>query len=159
MHTPRLGGEDSHQQAGFEREQLGLVPIRVARWLDFIFVNLDGKAPPFDEHIAPLQELLAPYDLSTLRPADRWTLEYPGNWKISVEGAIEDYHIPIGHPRLMQSVRSHNARLYYADACFYATSAAREYYDAAATNPIVGAGSGPQKFRSAVKANRRALIL
>ena len=51
--TPRVGGEQSHTQQGLDRSQLGLMPVRVAQWQDMVFVNIDGKAPPFSQHIAP----------------------------------------------------------------------------------------------------------
>ena len=149
LNTPRIGGEDSHTQDGFDRSALGLVPIRVARWQDLVFVNLDGKAADFSEHIRPLEQLLSPYDLRDLQPTDPWSLEYPGNWKISVEGAIEDYHIPVGHPQIVQAVRANHPRLDYADGCFYSNSTGREYHDQDRATIMAGAhedDDGPRKI-------------
>lgn len=97
---PEIGGEKINQAEGFDKAQLGLKPIRVGRWLDLVFVNMDGTAPPFADWIAPLETLLADYDLSNLRHAERLQDTYAANWKIAMEAGIEDYHLPFGHPQL-----------------------------------------------------------
>ena len=140
--TPRVGGEDRHEQAGLEHCALGLVGVRLACWQDFVFANLDSEAPPFDEHIAPLRDLLDSYDLGSLRRAASWSIEYPSNWKVAIEGAIEDYHLPIGHPQLVRGVCRWNAQLDCAPQCYYSNSTAREYADAGESNIVVGLRSG-----------------
>ncbi|WP_260929640.1 aromatic ring-hydroxylating oxygenase subunit alpha [Novosphingobium sp. 9] len=97
---PEIGGEKINQAPGFDKAALGLKPISVGRWLDLVFVNIDGTAPPFAEWIAPLEALLANYDLSGLRHAERLQDTYQANWKIAMEAGIEDYHLPFGHPQL-----------------------------------------------------------
>ncbi|HUD27795.1 MAG TPA: aromatic ring-hydroxylating dioxygenase subunit alpha [Novosphingobium sp.] len=98
--TPEIGGAKVNQADGFDRGELGLKPIRVGRWLDLVFVNIDGTAPPFEEWIAPLEALLADYDLSNLVHGERLVDSYGANWKIAMEAGIEDYHLPFGHPQL-----------------------------------------------------------
>lgn len=127
INTPRVGGETTHTQDGLDSSVLGLVPIRVAQWQDMIFVNLDGKAPALSEHIKPLDTLFSNYDLGALRWAYQWRLSYPGNWKVSIEGAIEDYHLPVGHPQIVRGARRWNSKLYSSPLCFYANSVAREF--------------------------------
>jgi choline monooxygenase len=102
---PELGGHKVNAVKGFDKETLGLKEIPVGRWLDYVFVNIDGQAVPFDEYIAPLAQLLGHIDLDRLRHGGRLTDIYAGNWKLATEGGIEDYHLPFGHPQL-------NARLY-----------------------------------------------
>jgi choline monooxygenase len=98
--TPEIGGARIGDAAGFDKSELGLVPVRVGRWLDYIFVNIDGKAPAFADYIAPLDRLLANYRLAELKPAMAFDDVYKGNWKIVTESGIEDYHLPFGHPQL-----------------------------------------------------------
>lgn len=100
MATPEIGGARVNAAEGFDRSQLGLKPIPVGQWLDYVFVNLDGTAPPFAQHIAPAVELLAELDLDAMRHGARLDEAYEGNWKLFVEGFIEDYHLPFGHPQL-----------------------------------------------------------
>lgn len=97
---PEIGGARAGEAPGFDKAELGLKPVRVGRWLDFIFVNIDGSAPPFERHIAPLAALLENYRLDDVRPAATLEDSYNGNWKIVTESGIEDYHLPFGHPQL-----------------------------------------------------------
>ncbi len=125
--TPDIGGEGVDEAAGFRREELGLRPVRCGQWLDYVLVNIDGKAPPLAEHMAPIDRLLAGRDLTGLRHGALWEHTYPGNWKIAVEGGIEDLHLPFGHPYLLAGVTKRNARIDTAPGCFAATSYQYEY--------------------------------
>jgi len=98
--TPEIGGARIGEAAGFDKAQLGLVPVRSARWLDYVFVNIDGKAPPFEDYIAPLVKRVANYRFEALQPMHAFDDIYKGNWKIVTESGIEDYHLPFGHPQL-----------------------------------------------------------
>ncbi len=100
MATPEIAGARLNAAEGFDRAELGLKQIPVGRWLDYVFVNLDGAAAPFEQHIAPLVELVKSLDLGDLRHGGRIDEVYRGNWKLSTEGGIEDYHLPFGHPQL-----------------------------------------------------------
>jgi len=158
--SPRLGGEREHRVEGFDPAALGLVPVRTARWLDFVFVNIDGQGPEFDTHIAPLKALFEDFDLSGLERADSWQLDYPGNWKVAVEGAIEDYHLPIGHPQVVQGATRWNARLDYADSVFYCNSTAREFTDQSSANIATGLSSGlPAIPYSGGESHRRTFFM
>jgi len=140
--TPRIGGDGTHTQKGLNLDKLGLVPIRLACWNDMIFVNLDGKADDFQSHIRPLDELLADYDLTGLRRANSWEIEYPGNWKVAVEGAIEDYHLPIGHPQVALAAVRMNPVLNFANPVFYSNSTRREFARPEDENPAAGGHLG-----------------
>lgn len=98
--TPEVGGAGVHSAEGLQRATLGLKPVAVGRWLDYVFVNLDGRAKPFAEHIRPLAELLSDFDFSQIRHSDQIDEVYRGNWKLATESGIEDYHLPFGHPQL-----------------------------------------------------------
>lgn len=124
--TPRIAGESANDPE-FDTRGLDLKPVKVGQWLDMLFVNIDGTAPDFDTHMRPLNKLLSHYDFGDLRRADEWSVTYPGNWKVSVEGAIEDYHLPWGHPQLIKGVRRSVPGLHSAPNCFYANSSAREF--------------------------------
>ncbi|MGF1526948.1 MAG: aromatic ring-hydroxylating dioxygenase subunit alpha [Candidatus Competibacterales bacterium] len=99
-----LGGEKVHRAEGFDPHGLGLVPVATATWFDLVFVNLDGNAPPLEQHLAPLTELLGGVALDQFQPAGTVAEPhiYQGNWKLSVEGAIEDYHLPFVHRQIVK---------------------------------------------------------
>jgi choline monooxygenase len=126
--TPRIGGETQASDPAFDTRGLDLKAVAAGEWHDLVFVNIDGKAKPLAEHMKPLDALLSNCDFADLRRADdQFTLAYPGNWKVSVEGAIEDYHIPWGHPQLNKGAKRGHFRLDYAPDCFYSNSTIREY--------------------------------
>jgi len=97
--TPNIGGVGEPSCAGFERGELGLKPVRVGVWLGTIFVNLDGKAPPLEQHVAPFVRYYADYHLGTLRHGGTRDLTVDANWKLFLESGIEDYHLPWTHPQ------------------------------------------------------------
>jgi choline monooxygenase len=141
--TPKLGGERINQDASFPTDGLALMPVRVGQWLDLIFVNIDGKAPPLDQHLRPLEDLLRPYyDLTGLRRAEAWSTEYPGNWKVAVETTLDEYHIPFLHPQLMAGVRRNNNANGHADGCYMMTSNARIYDNTRKAGTAMGYGQG-----------------
>lgn len=88
--------------AGVDRAELppakgsGLRPVRVAEWLDFVFVNL-GDGPGFDELIAPLSRRWAEYDLTDMRHSAYLRYDFTANWKLVVENFLESYHVPFIH--------------------------------------------------------------
>ena len=135
--TPRIGGQRAHTDPSFDTETLGLASVPVAEWLDFIFVNLDGNAPSFAEHIQPLARLLDGYDLSDLNIGNGWSIDFDGNWKLVVEGAIEDYHLPHLHPQFVTGVADARPRLDHAPGCYFANSSARDYESVEASGELV----------------------
>ena len=101
MATPNIGGTNTHECAGFDRETLGLQPVRTDTWLGVVFVNVDGAAPPLKEYLKPTIDRLAAFDLSLTRESDEaMETAFAGNWKLGIEGGVEDYHIPWVHRQL-----------------------------------------------------------
>lgn len=101
VRTPGLGGVNKHEVDGFNADELGLKRVRAGTWLGYVFINLDGKAPPLAEFVAPIEARLEGFDLGQLRHSGITTSsEFEGNWKLAVEGGIEDYHVPWIHPAI-----------------------------------------------------------
>ena len=97
--TPYFGGRGPRTApAGFDRRSHGLVPVRSATWHDWIFVNLDGAAPPIEEFTAPLRNRLEGADLTRLHHIVTIDFgEVAANWKLIVENFIEPYHVQFVH--------------------------------------------------------------
>jgi choline monooxygenase len=96
--TPYFGGPAAHLPPGFDRKEHGLVPVRFHLWHDWIFVNLDGKAPAFEDYAAPLLRHLVGIDFSRLRHQTTIDLgEVRCNWKLLMENFIEPYHVQFVH--------------------------------------------------------------
>jgi phenylpropionate dioxygenase-like ring-hydroxylating dioxygenase large terminal subunit len=89
--TPWFDGTKDGQRHPVDKARYGLVRVRAATWHHWIFVNLDGNAPPFAEHIRPLDELIAGADLSAAKPAHREDWSWRGNWKLQNDN-WETYH-------------------------------------------------------------------
>ena len=90
--TPYFDGtKEGNAKAQLDLSQLGLVPVRTAVWHHWVFVNLDGQAAPFADHIRPLDELIDGAELGATRIAHREDWEWRGNWKMQNDN-WETYH-------------------------------------------------------------------
>ena len=97
--TPYFGGRDPRAvPPGFDRGRHGLVPVRSATWHDWIFVNLSGAAPPFEEFVAPLRSRLEGVDPGRVHHVVTIDFgEVAANWKLVLENFIEPYHVQFVH--------------------------------------------------------------
>ncbi len=83
----------------FDSSQHNLVPVAVAVWARFVFVNLLPDASPLD--LGPLATAIEPYPLTEMNLVA--TDEHDGefNWKVFVENYSENFHTPLVHPDLI----------------------------------------------------------
>ena len=96
--SPHFGGIGDNRPHGFDPAANGLVPIRATVWHDWIFVNLDGRAPAFADYAAALVERLDGIDFSKVKPLATLDFgELPVNWKLIMENFIEPYHVQFVH--------------------------------------------------------------
>jgi phenylpropionate dioxygenase-like ring-hydroxylating dioxygenase large terminal subunit len=96
----------SDLEPGFDKEELGLKPAQVGRWGPFVFVNADADAPPLEETLGELPELVleAGLDVDALAFNRRVEFELEANWKIVSENFLECYHCQVAHPRFSAMV-------------------------------------------------------
>src|ERR687895_1712239 len=88
------------QLPGFDRAEYSLIPVRVAEWEGGLFANASGDAPPFEEHVGNLGEMIGNHRSGELVTAARHSYEVAANWKILVENYHECYHCSSIHPEL-----------------------------------------------------------
>ncbi len=81
-------------------EELGLLPVASVEWGGWLFVNVDGEGPPFDEHLGGLADLLAPWGTADLRVGATHRYALAANWKVAIENYHECSHCPLIHPEL-----------------------------------------------------------
>lgn len=119
VRTPEVGGPGTQTCPSIDKEALGLLPVRVAVWLDFVFVNLSGDAPPLEDMMAPMTEAWSDYATDRLVHAASDTYELRANWKLAVENYLECYHLPWVHPGLnsYSPLEEHEYRV-FADRFF-----------------------------------------
>ncbi len=100
--TPHVGGPGYNSHAALDRETLGLIEVPSHVWMDVVFVNLSGTAPPFEELHAKLIERWREFDVPLFHggAGSTFTLECRTNWKLAVENYCESYHLPWVHPAL-----------------------------------------------------------
>jgi choline monooxygenase len=91
--TPHFGSA-----AGFDRADYGLLPIHVATWRGFVFVNLDDDPHPLAEGLGDLVAETASYPLEDYRFVHAESFEMDCNWKVYTDNFVEGYHIPGIHP-------------------------------------------------------------
>lgn len=101
-----LGGElkgcpGMEQTVGFDRNQYGLVPVRLETWGGFLFINFDEGAKPLMDYLGDLPEQYAAYDCENLRLTRVKVHEVECNWKIHIENAMEEYHLPSVHGKTL----------------------------------------------------------
>ncbi|MEM7119711.1 MAG: aromatic ring-hydroxylating dioxygenase subunit alpha [Pseudomonadota bacterium] len=101
--TPHWGGHNQPKANGFDRSCHGLKPVRMARWHDWLFVNLDGNAPPFEDYAAPFQKHFDEYDLDQAVWTTCLPFDINGNWKLVAENYLEVLHLPYVHTVLAEA--------------------------------------------------------
>ena len=92
---------------GFERDELGLLPVSVGSWGPFVFVNPDAEAEPLEATLGELPSLVAAagLDVGALRFHHRAAgPEYAANWKVCAENFLECYHCAVAHPTLARAL-------------------------------------------------------
>jgi phenylpropionate dioxygenase-like ring-hydroxylating dioxygenase large terminal subunit len=100
--TPHVGGPGTNRHDAIKREDLGLFEVRSHIWLGIVFINLDGKAPAFEDYAGDALERFADFDKPLFRCGDEgtFTMEVAANWKLAIENGAESYHLPWVHPGL-----------------------------------------------------------
>lgn len=91
------GAGGMREVKGFKRDEYGLVPVRLETWGGFIFVSFDKDAPDLMDFLGDLPEQLASYDCENLVTTRRVEFDLECNWKLYIENAMEEYHLPYVH--------------------------------------------------------------
>lgn len=100
--TPHVGGPGQNTYEGMDRALMGLIEIRSYIWMDVIYVNISGTAPPFEVVHADLMTRWAEFNKPLYHGGldSRFELQVNCNWKLAVENYCESYHLPWVHPGL-----------------------------------------------------------
>ena len=84
----------------FDRAELGLKPAKVGAWGPFVFVNASAEAPPLEQTLGELPDIVRArgLDVDALAFHHRAHYGMDANWKIAVENFLECYHCAVAHP-------------------------------------------------------------
>jgi choline monooxygenase len=140
-----IGTPDVEGVEFFDRTTMGMAPLRVDVWEQFIFVNFDAQAEPLAAYLGKIPEQARGFQFEGLQFAERRDYVINCNWKVYVDNYLEGYHIPIAHPGLMREI----------DYAHYRTDTYRYYSQQFApiramkaeenTERFYQPGSGPQQ--------------
>jgi phenylpropionate dioxygenase-like ring-hydroxylating dioxygenase large terminal subunit len=96
---------EMQQAEGFERGDFSLESFRKEISNGFVFVNLDGEAPPLAEGLEEMAEDVAAFRLEEMKLIITREWECAFDWKVLVENFMESYHhLGIHHQTLQPSM-------------------------------------------------------
>jgi phenylpropionate dioxygenase-like ring-hydroxylating dioxygenase large terminal subunit len=81
---------------------LGLRPVRVDTWRGWVFVNFDGQALPLDQYLAPVPDVVGPWEFEKWRARWHKAVIVKCNWKVALEAFNEFYHVTATHAQLQR---------------------------------------------------------
>jgi phenylpropionate dioxygenase-like ring-hydroxylating dioxygenase large terminal subunit len=68
-----------------------------------IFVSLNPDGASLFDQLGPLMQVCDEFPGDRWRQADKWSYDFPANWKVVVENTVEAYHVPTVHPHSLVS--------------------------------------------------------
>lgn len=99
-----IGAPGMDENPNFRKENFPLVEMGCTVWHGFVFVNLNGAAPPLEEDLADLENVVQPYNLGSMRLARQKRYTIKANWKSYIDNSIEAYHVASVHAKSLQPV-------------------------------------------------------
>src|SRR5689334_421303 len=91
------GAPEMARTPGFDRANTRLPQVALEDWKGFLFVNLDGNAPPLGPRLVAVDDLIGNYRLEKLASLPTTTYELAWNWKVMIENFMECYHCSYLH--------------------------------------------------------------
>jgi choline monooxygenase len=99
-----IGTPDVDGVEFFDRSTMGMFPLRLETWGQFIFINFDPNAVSLSAYLGKIPEQVRGFQFESLQLAERRDYVINCNWKVYVDNYLEGYHIPIAHPGLMREI-------------------------------------------------------
>ena len=86
----------------FEKQDFGLLPVRIESWGVFLFINLDHNAVSLSARLGDLPQRFDLYDFDDLVCARHKVWEVACNWKLLLENGMEELHVGTVHNKTIQ---------------------------------------------------------
>jgi phenylpropionate dioxygenase-like ring-hydroxylating dioxygenase large terminal subunit len=96
--------------AHIDAEQFGLPALRVDTWGGWVFVNIDGQAPPLLDYLGVVAEHFQRWSPEKTYKALHIKKVLRCNWKLAHEAFIESYHTVATHPQLLPYTGDSNSQ-------------------------------------------------
>jgi phenylpropionate dioxygenase-like ring-hydroxylating dioxygenase large terminal subunit len=81
-------------------DDLDLIEVRTRVWIDTVFVDLSGEAPPLEDTIGPLESRWHTAEIGPLNHVTTWEGTIAANWKLVIENFLDTYHSAFVHSQL-----------------------------------------------------------
>ena len=85
-----------------------LKPVALDVWNGFVFVHLGDDPMPLKDFLAPVDEILSPFDFGGMTLIEDQTVYLECNWKAVIDNFSELYHVDFLHPQHQRMVDCHN---------------------------------------------------
>src|SRR6202165_4782753 len=99
-----IGTPDVEGVEFFDRSTMGMVPLRLEAWEQFIFVNFDLKAEPLSSVLGAIPRQARGFQFAGLRSVERRDYVLDCKREVYVHNFLAGYHMPIAHPGLMREI-------------------------------------------------------
>jgi choline monooxygenase len=100
-----IGVPDFDGVGNFQKETMGLRPIELAVWEQYIFARIvNAEGPTLDELFEDIPSLTRHCRIQEMKFAERREYVIECNWKVYVDNYLEGYHVPLIHPSLMREI-------------------------------------------------------
>jgi phenylpropionate dioxygenase-like ring-hydroxylating dioxygenase large terminal subunit len=93
-----------------EDEAFRLPELRVATWRGFVFINFDPDCESLESYLEIVPEHFKHFTKRDLYIAAHGAQVIPANWKVTLEGFLETYHVFALHPQILPFVGDANAQ-------------------------------------------------
>lgn len=102
LNCPLFSNDNTAKSDNFNKDDYGLLPIKVEAFGCFIFVNLNANAEPLSDYLGDLAQQYRNFPLSEMVLVKRKKYSIKANWKLIAENFLEYYHLPWVHPELCE---------------------------------------------------------
>lgn len=92
------------QVEDFDVKCHSLPQFSIEEWKGFLFVNINGDAPPLASKLGAVEGYIANYEMEARHSIETWFEEWQTNWKSLVENFMEGYHLSIAHAKTLDSI-------------------------------------------------------
>lgn len=78
-----------------------LMPVQVAAWGGWVWINMDPDCQPLSEFLAPMNAMCELFEFEKLRPAWSKSVVVQANWKTALGAFTEFYHVQTTHAQML----------------------------------------------------------
>ncbi|KPL66851.1 (2Fe-2S)-binding protein [Erythrobacter sp. SG61-1L] len=104
-----VGAPAMNKTCNFDKAKNNLPKLKVELWHGFVFVNFDPDAEALVSRLAPLEPVVANYELEKLRGPEPIVENFAWNWKVQFENNNDGYHASRLHQGLHDYIPSAKA--------------------------------------------------